>query len=141
MCAPQFGAEEALRQVRWLYIRIRTCGMTPSHVWQGSFLCVTRRIHVCDVTYLRVYLSLEQKRRWVRHVRFTHSLVMKMASSVQVICRLFCGYIGLLCGYTRLFCGYIRLFFGYVGLFCGNMGLSCGHVGLFLGALALYIGV
>jgi len=33
------------------------CDMTPSHVWNDSFICVTWLIHICDMTHSYVWLT------------------------------------------------------------------------------------
>ena len=60
--------------------------------------------------------------------------------SRALLCKIFCGYIGLICGYVGLVCGYIGLICGYIGLICGYIGLICGYVRLFCNCIRLFGG-
>jgi len=56
--------------------RIHMCDVIYSHVWHDSFMCVTWLIHMCDVTYSYVWRDSFICITWLIHVcDVTHSYV------------------------------------------------------------------
>jgi len=56
--------------------RIHMCDMTHSYVWQDAFICVTWRIHMCDMTHSYVWHDAFICVTWRLHMcDMTHSYV------------------------------------------------------------------
>ena len=64
-----FWSRETLVCVAWL---IRTGAMTLSYVWHDSFICVTWRIHMCNVTWLTRHPSADICQRLIHMCNVTH---------------------------------------------------------------------
>jgi len=51
MCAVTHLHTYVFTLVSWLFILIHMCDMTPSYVWQDSFICVTWLMHTCAMSH------------------------------------------------------------------------------------------
>jgi len=114
------------------------CGVSSSQGMRNAHALSTKEPYI----HLRRSPIFQQKSPIFLSAEFLWSelIVGYEERSRALLCKIFCGYIGLICGYVGLVCGYIGLICGYIGLICGYIGLICGYVRLFCNCIRLFGG-
>jgi len=92
-------------------VRVTFTHHTETHVWHNSFICVTRLMHICDMTHS--YIVWCMLRLWIGHVNYLIGSCQKYEWVVSHVCEWGMSDIGL-CVVCVTLCDMLRVWMSHV---------------------------